>query len=75
MEFKKLQNIISQVLQLDISEVTDDADLVVDLGADSLGIYQIILEIEKEFDISISNATISNDRTVGGLYQMILNQR
>lgn len=71
MEFKKIQNIISQVLQLDISEITDDADLVIDLGADSLEIYQIILEIEKEFDISISSATLSKDRTVGGLYQMI----
>ncbi|MBQ8663429.1 MAG: acyl carrier protein [Eubacterium sp.] len=75
MEFKKIQNIISQVLQLDISEITDDADLVSDLGADSLEIYQIILEIEKEFDISISNVTLNKDRTVGGLYQLILNQR
>lgn len=71
MEFKKIQNIIALVLQLDISEITDDADLVSDLGADSLEIYQIITEIEKEFDISISEVTLKKDRTVGGLYQMI----
>lgn len=71
MEFKKLQTIISQVLHLDIAEITDDADVVSDLGADSLEIYQIITEIEKEFDISISEVTLKKDRTVGGLYQMI----
>ena len=71
MEFKKIQNIIALVLQLDISEITDDADLVSDFGADSLEIYQIITEIEKEFDISISEVTLKKDRTVGGLYQMI----
>ena len=75
MEFKKIQNIISQVLQLDISEITDDADLVSDLGADSLEIFRIITEIEKEFDISFSDATLSNDRTAGALYQMIQGQR
>lgn len=71
MEFKKIQNIIARILQLDISEITDDADLVSDLGADSLEIYQMITEIEKEFDISISEVTLKKDRTVGGLYQMI----
>lgn len=71
MEFKKIQNIISHILQLNMEEITDDADLVSDLGADSLEIYQIITEIEKEFDISISDVTLSNDRTVGGLYQRI----
>ena len=50
MEYKKIQKIISQVLQLDLSEITDDADLVSDLGADSLEIFQIITEIEKEFE-------------------------
>lgn len=75
MEFKKIQNIISQVLQLDISEITFDADLVSDLCADSLEIFRIITEIEKEFDISVSDAALGSDRTAGALYQMIQNQR
>ena len=71
MEYQKLQQIIAQVLHLDIAEITDDADLVSDLGGDSLEIYQIITGIEAEFDISIPDTTLKTDRTVGGLYQLI----
>ena len=71
MEFKKMQNIIATVLQLDIAEITDDADLVADLGADSLEIFQIVAGVEKEFDIVIPDATLSKDRTVGGLYRTV----
>lgn len=75
MEFKKIQNIVSKVLSLDISEITDDADLVYDLGADSLEIFQIVTEIEKEFEVSISGEYLSKERTVGGLYRMIQSQQ
>lgn len=75
MEFRKIQNIVSQVLNLDISEITDDADLVSDLGADSLEIFQIVTEIEKEFEISIPSEYLSKERTVGGLYHMIQSQQ
>ena len=75
MEYKKIQKIISQVLQLDLSEITDDADLVSDLGADSLEIFQIITEIEKEFEISIPSDYFNKERTVGGLYHMVSDMR
>ena len=71
MEYKKIQNIIARVLQLDLAEITDDADLVYDLGADSLEIFQIVTEIEKEFEISIPSDTLHKERTVGGLYHMV----
>lgn len=71
MEFRKIQNIISQVLHLDIAEITDDADLVSDLGADSLEIFQIVTDIEKEFEISIPSDYLNKERTVGGLYRMV----
>ena len=55
MEFEKLQQIISEVLNVDAEEITMDTTFVDDLGADSLDIFQIIMGIEEEFDIEISN--------------------
>ena len=55
MELEKLQKIIAEVLNVDAEEITMDTTFVDDLGADSLDIFQIIMGIEEEFDIEISN--------------------
>ena len=55
MEFDKLREIIAEVLNVDADEITMDTTFVDDLGADSLDVFQIIMGIEEEFDIEISN--------------------
>ena len=55
MEFEKLQEIIAEVLNVDPEEITMDTTFVDDLGADSLDVFQIIMGIEEEFDLEISN--------------------
>ena len=53
MEFEKLQEIIADVLNVQKDEIKPETTFVDDLGADSLDILQIIMEIEEEFDIEI----------------------
>ena len=65
MEFEKLQQIISEVLNVDAEEITMDTTFVDDLGADSLDIFQIIMGIEEEFDIEISNEDAEKIVSVG----------
>ena len=48
MEFEKLQGIIAEVLNIEPEDVTMAATFVDDLGADSLDIFQIIMEIPNE---------------------------
>lgn len=55
MELEKLKQIIAEVLNVDADEITMETTFVDDLGADSLDIFQIIMGIEKEFDIEIQN--------------------
>ena len=64
MEFEKLQQIISEVLNVDAEEITMDTTFVDDLGADSLDIFQIIMGIEEEFDIEIDNEEAEKITTV-----------
>lgn len=73
MEFEKLQEIIAEVLNVDPEEITMDTTFVDDLGADSLDEFQIIMGIEEEFDIEISNEDAEKIVTVGDAVEQIKN--
>ena len=71
MEFEKLQEIISDVLNVDAQEIKMESTFVDDLGADSLDIFQIIMGIEEEFDIEIDNDDAEKIVTVGDAVEQI----
>ena len=73
MEFEKLQEIIAEVLNVDPEEITMDTTFVDDLGADSLDVFQIIMGIEEEFDIEISNEDAEKIVSVGDAVEQIKN--
>lgn len=61
----KVKAIIVDKLGVDESEVTADANFTNDLGADSLDTVELIMEFEKEFDMSIPDEDAENIATVG----------
>ena len=61
----KIKSIIIDKLGVDESEVTADANFTNDLGADSLDTVELIMEFEKEFDLSIPDEDAENIATVG----------
>ena len=71
MEFEKLQQIISEVLNVDVDEITPDTTFVDDLGADSLDVFQIIMGIEEEFDIEIPTEEAEKIVSVGDAAEQI----
>ena len=73
MEFEKLQKIIAEVLNIDTDKITMESTFVDDLGADSLDVFQIIMGIEEEFDIEISNEDAEKIVTVGDAVEQIKN--
>ncbi len=62
---EKVKKIIIEKLGSDESEVTPEASFTNDLGADSLDTVELIMEFEKEFDISIPDEQAENIQTVG----------
>ncbi|MFN7117536.1 MAG: acyl carrier protein [Saprospiraceae bacterium] len=62
---EKVTRIIVDKLGVDESEVTPEASFTNDLGADSLDTVELIMEFEKEFDISIPDDQAENIQTVG----------
>lgn len=73
MEFDKLRGIIAEVLNVDADEITMETTFVDDLGADSLDVFQIIMGIEEEFDIEISNEDAEKIVSVGDAVEQIKN--
>lgn len=62
---ERVNKIIVEKLGVDKSEVTKEASFTNDLGADSLDTVELIMEFEKEFDISIPDEQAENILTVG----------
>ncbi len=71
MEFEKLREIIAGVLNVDVNEITAETTFKEDLGADSLDIFQIIMELEDTFGISIENEEAEKIVTVGDAAEQI----
>ena len=72
MELEKLKEIIADVLNVEVNDITEDTTFVDDLGADSLDIFQIIMGIEETFDIEIDNDA-EQISTVGDAVEQIKN--
>ena len=62
---EKVKAIIVDKLGVDESEVTNDASFTNDLGADSLDTVELIMEFEREFDLSIPDEKAEGIHTVG----------
>lgn len=52
---EKVKKIIAEKLSVDIEEVVPEASFVDDLGADSLDLVELIMSMEEEFDVEISD--------------------
>lgn len=60
-----VKSIIVDKLGVDESDVTSDASFTNDLGADSLDTVELIMEFEKEFDLTIPDEEAEDIATVG----------
>ena len=60
----KVMDIIAENLGVNRSEVTPSASFINDLNADSLDIVELVMAIEKEFDIEIPDDEAEKIRTV-----------
>ena len=71
MVFEKVREIISEQLNISEGDVTLETSFTDDLNADSLDIFQIILALEEEFDMEISNEDAEGISTVGDVVEFI----
>ncbi|HDP76522.1 MAG TPA: acyl carrier protein [Tenuifilum sp.] len=67
----RVKSIIVDKLGVDENEVTPEASFTNDLGADSLDTVELIMEFEKEFNLSIPDEEAEKISTVGDAIKYI----
>ncbi|MBP8849779.1 MAG: acyl carrier protein [Breznakibacter sp.] len=67
----RVKAIIVEKLNVEESEVTNEASFTNDLGADSLDTVELIMEFEKEFNIAIPDDQAESISTVGAAISYI----
>ena len=69
--FEKVKKILCDQVDLEEEQVTEEAEVIEDLGADSLDIVDLVMTLEEEFDTEIPDEDIENLKTVGDIVKYI----
>ena len=62
---EKVSTIVANQLDVEKEKVKPETSFINDLGADSLDIVELVMELEEEFDMSIPDEDAEKIRTVG----------
>jgi len=70
--FEKIRSMFADQLGIgDLDRITMDSDIVVDLEADSLDIFILISNFDKEFGITVSDEDAMNMKSIGDIVRYI----
>ena len=69
--FEKVKKIVAEKLNVKEDTITEASTFVNDLGADSLDVVEFVMEVEKEFDITIPDEEAAKLNTVGDAVKYI----
>jgi len=68
---EKVKELIAEQLNKPLADVTDDKEVVKDLGADSLDIVEMLMGLEETFNITVPEEEAVNIKTVGDIVKLI----
>ncbi|HBG32771.1 MAG TPA: acyl carrier protein [Acholeplasmataceae bacterium] len=71
MIFERIKQMIIEELNVPEAKITMEARLAEDLGADSIDAVELIMNIEDEFSIQVSDEQAQNIKTVGDLVKYV----
>ena len=71
----KVKDIVCEQLGVSEDEVAPNASFIEDLGADSLDIVELVMALEEEYDLEISDEEAEKIRTVGDVVSYIENNK
>ena len=71
MEFEKVRAIIVETLGCEAEQVTLEASLADDLGADSLAAVELVMALEEASGVTIDDADVEGLKTVGDIVKYL----
>ena len=71
MVFEKIREALSAQFEVDPEQITRDTDVMNDLGADSLDLVELIMTLEDEYGITVTDESVYEHKTVGEIADFI----
>ena len=71
MVLDKITDMLEKQLGIDKSKITEDSDIIKDIGADSLDIVEFLMDAENEWGITIEEEDVKNLHTLGDVVKYI----
>ncbi|MEV5016067.1 acyl carrier protein [Streptomyces sp. NPDC053780] len=68
---EQLRDLVAEVLDLEVADVTDDAHFVDDLDVDSLMALEITVRLEREYGVRLAENELSAITTLQGTYDLL----
>ena len=68
---ERVNTILAEEFEKEVSDITPDADIKTTLELDSLSLVDMVALIEQEFGVKIKGADVTKIKTFGALYEYI----
>lgn len=72
---ESVKDILSKQLRISADSITEDTNIMEDLGADSLDIVEMLMNIEQDYGIVVADDDIMGFKTVGDIVRYIENNQ
>ncbi len=67
----RIQSMVAEQLGVEPAEVTKDASIFDDLGADSLDVVELVMILEEAFNIEVPDDAVEEMRTIGDIQRFV----
>ena len=71
MIFEKIRDALATQFEVEPGSITPDTDIMNDLGADSLDLVELIMTLEDEYGVSVTDESVYEHKTVGEIANFI----
>jgi acyl carrier protein len=70
---QKIRSLVAEQLCVELAEIKPDANILDDLGADSLDVVEMVMALEEHFDIEVPDEDVEELRTVADVERYVVN--
>ena len=71
MSLEKVKKLLAEQLNINPDTITEKSRVIEDLGADSLDVVEMLMVLEDEFNVTVSDEESLNLKTVGDIVKLI----
>ena len=71
MSLEKVKKLLAEQLNISADTITENSKVIEDLGADSLDVVEMLMILEDEFNVTVSDEESLQLKTVGDIVKLI----